>query len=266
MKRSKSAGFYTAIYFTLHFLFLILLGNITALAPDENMYLDISKNVYSEKFNSIVVMGWSVTSQPFLFLIYLPAKILTNVGISPLFSLRLYVVFIGTYIFWKLTKELENQNNSKRNYFGLLAMVSLLPSFFIWSSLGLREVFIYLSLFLISFYLYQYLKVNSLRNLIGMIFGLTLMYLTKSYVYYIVFLSIIIVILFNSRSLNLKLRKVIVLATLVPLLVLPFHTYSTLNIGFSFISAKLTPTPTNLPNPEHYKGWFRFYCNHCKCG
>ena len=115
MKKFKSAGLYTAIYFTLHFLFLILLGNITALAPDENMYLDISKYVYSRKFDSTVVMGWSVTLQPFLFLIYLPTKILTLIGLSPLFALRLYTVLISTYIFWKLAQKiLDNLRIARR--------------------------------------------------------------------------------------------------------------------------------------------------------
>ena len=134
MKKTKSAGIYTAIYFTLHFLFMILLCNITALAPDENLYLEILKNVYTNQFKSTSGMGWSVTAQPFLFLIYLPVKILTLVGISPLFSLRLYVVFIGTYIFWKLVNELESNIKSTRNYIGLITLVSLLPSFFISQS------------------------------------------------------------------------------------------------------------------------------------
>ena len=67
--------FFTA-YIGLHVTFSILLGNITAFAPDENLYRGIFSNLYSPGFTSDV-LGFSGAWEPWLRLVYLPAKLIT---------------------------------------------------------------------------------------------------------------------------------------------------------------------------------------------
>ena len=67
--------FFTA-YIGLHVTFSILLGNITAFAPDEGLYKSILSRLYSANFTSDV-LGFSGAWEPWLRLFYLPAKLLT---------------------------------------------------------------------------------------------------------------------------------------------------------------------------------------------
>ena len=74
--------FFTA-YIGLHVSFSILLGNITAFAPDEGLYRDIFSNLYNAGFTSDV-LGFGGAWVPWLRLLYMPAKLLTYVGFSDL--------------------------------------------------------------------------------------------------------------------------------------------------------------------------------------
>jgi signal transduction histidine kinase len=70
-------------YIGLHVTFSVLLGNITAFAPDENVYKSIFSRLYSAGFTSDV-LGFSGAWEPWLRLSYLPAKLLTYLGFTDL--------------------------------------------------------------------------------------------------------------------------------------------------------------------------------------
>ena len=75
--------FFTA-YIGLHVTFSILLGNIAAFAPDEYTYKGIFLNLYSPEFTSSSVLGFMGSWEPWLRTLYLPAKLLTYIGITDL--------------------------------------------------------------------------------------------------------------------------------------------------------------------------------------
>jgi hypothetical protein len=71
--------FFTA-YIGLHVTFSVLLGNITAFAPDETGYKEyFLLRLYSAGFTSDV-LGFNGAWEPWLRLVYLPAKLMTYVG------------------------------------------------------------------------------------------------------------------------------------------------------------------------------------------
>jgi hypothetical protein len=73
--------YFFTVYIGLHVTFSILLGNITAFAPDEGLYKEIFSKLYSTGFTSDV-LGFSGAWEPWLRLIYLPAKLLTYLGFT----------------------------------------------------------------------------------------------------------------------------------------------------------------------------------------
>ena len=98
--------FFTA-YIGLHVTFSALLGNITAFAPDETVYKSIFARLYSAGFTSDV-LGFNGSWEPWLRLVYLPAKLMTYVGISDLMAARFLAITysaLATLLVIKIAKE-----------------------------------------------------------------------------------------------------------------------------------------------------------------
>ena len=98
--------FFTA-YIGLHLTFSVLLGNITAFAPDENVYKSIFARLYSAGFTSDV-LGFNGAWEPWLRLVYLPAKLMTYVGISDLMAARFLAITysaLATLLVIKIARE-----------------------------------------------------------------------------------------------------------------------------------------------------------------
>jgi len=57
--------FFTA-FIGLHLIFSVLLGNITAFAPDEENYRNIFSNLYKSDFDTSTAIGYQATWVPWL--------------------------------------------------------------------------------------------------------------------------------------------------------------------------------------------------------
>jgi hypothetical protein len=98
--------YFFSAYLGLHVAFSLLLGNITAFAPDEGLYESIFSKLYSSNFTSDV-LGFSGAWTPWLRLVYLPAKLVTYFGVSDLIAARLLAITystLATYLVIRIAK------------------------------------------------------------------------------------------------------------------------------------------------------------------
>ena len=190
--------FFTA-YIGLHVTFSVLLGNITAFAPDENVYKSIFARLYSNGFTSDV-LGFNGAWEPWLRLAYLPAKLMTYVGISDLMAARFLAItysVLATLLVIKIAK--ENHRDDRIFKVAIIA-ISFMPTVFLWSSIGLRESFLYLEISAILF-CYSRLRNNfDLRNTFLLGFALFSLAMTKNYIYILFLFATLITLVFFSRQ------------------------------------------------------------------
>ena len=129
-----------------------LFGKSHFLAPDEQGYLQVSKDVYGANYDYIQ-WGWPWrTPLWFLKIIYFPFKLMVDFGLADLIAFR-----INSLIFTLLSAYLVLcviQATSALPQPSFLRKISLLtffaPTFFLWGTLGLRESFLYFSFSLIG--------------------------------------------------------------------------------------------------------------------
>ncbi len=156
-------------FVTTHVLFAIFLGRLFALAPDEGGYLYTFNNLYGSKdpnpqYNS----GWITAPKPFLWILYLPAKILTVLGVPDYLSVRMLSIAIATLSLVLLINLQRRTGNSGSRYEKLIFLFFFIPSIFLWTTTGLREVFLLAEFSLIFVglnYLYQHRTKTSLAYL-----------------------------------------------------------------------------------------------------
>jgi hypothetical protein len=214
--------YFFSAYIGLHVSFSVLLGNITAFAPDENVYKSIFSKLYSTGFTSDV-LGFGGAWEPWLRLVYLPAKLLTYLGFSDLIAARFLAITFSALATYLLIKIAKANGRDDRVFKVAIVVISFIPTVFLWSSIGLRESFLYLE---ISAILYGYSKLkNSLdiRNTIFLGFALFSLAMTKNYIY-ILFLFATLITLFMFTLINRRnfLNHLLVLSfTLLPLAVNP---------------------------------------------
>jgi hypothetical protein len=185
--------FFTA-YIGLHVTFSLLLGNITAFAPDEGLYKGIFSKLYSAGFTSDV-LGFSGAWEPWLRFIYLPAKLLTYLGFSDLLAVRFLSIGCSALATFLLVKTAKDNGRDDRIFKAAIIAISFIPTVFLWSSIGLRESFLFLEISAILFFLSRIKDDIDIRNLLGLaisIFGLSM---TKNYIF-ILFLFAFIPTLF----------------------------------------------------------------------
>ena len=187
--------FFTA-YIGLHVTFSILLGNITAFAPDEENYRNIFSKLYTTDFQAAETIGYHSAWEPWLRIFYLPAKLLTYLGISDLLSLRFLAIAYSALATYLLIKMAKNNGRDDRVFKAAIIAISFIPTVFLWSSIGLRESFIYLEISAILYFLSQIKEKLDFRNLLGLalaIFGLSM---TKNYIFILFLFSFILTLLF----------------------------------------------------------------------
>jgi hypothetical protein len=186
--------FFTA-YIGLHVTFSILLGNITAFAPDEGLYKSIFSRLYSANFTSDV-LGFSGAWEPWLRLFYLPAKLLTYLGISDLLSLRFLAIAYSTLATYLLIKMARNNGRDDRVFRAAIIAISFIPTVFLWSSIGLRESFLYLEISAILYFLSRIKDELDLRNLLGLAVSVYSLSMTKNYIFILFLFAFVITLLF----------------------------------------------------------------------
>ena len=182
-------------YIGLHVTFSILLGNITAFAPDEGLYKSIFARLYSAGFTSDV-LGFSGSWEPWLRLLYLPAKLLTYLGISDLLSVRFLAIACSTLATYLLVKMARDNGRDDCVFKAAIIAISFIPTVFLWSSIGLRESFLYLEISAILYFLSRVKDELDLRNLLGLAISVYSLSMTKNYIFILFLFAFIITLLF----------------------------------------------------------------------
>ena len=185
--------FFTA-YIGLHVTFSILLGNITAFAPDEGLYRNIFSNLFDAGFTSEV--GFSGIWEPWLRTLYLPAQLLTYLGISDLLSLRFLAIAYSTLATYLLIKMAKDNGRDDRVFKAAIIAISFMPTVFLWSSIGLRESFLYLEISAILYFLSRIKDELDVRNLLGLALAIFSLSMTKNYIFILFLFAFILTLLF----------------------------------------------------------------------
>jgi len=123
--------------------FATTLGRLYALAPDEGGYLYTFNNLYgsSDDPNPQYNSGWITSPKIFLWIAYLPSKLISILGVPDYLAIRILSIFLGMLSLYLLQREFEPDISSK---FGdrIVFLSFAIPSIFLWTTVGLRESFI----------------------------------------------------------------------------------------------------------------------------
>ena len=213
--------FFTA-YVGLHLTFSKLLGNITAFAPDENLYRGIFAQLYSAGFTSDV-LGFSGAWEPWLRFVYLPAKLVTYFGVSDLLAARLLAITYSTFATFLVIKIAKANDRDNRVFRFSIIAISFIPTVFLWSSIGLRESFLFLEISAILFCFSRLRNNVNISNTFFLGFALFSLAMTKNYIYILfLFASIITLALFSIINRKNYVNHLLILTlSLVPLAVNP---------------------------------------------
>lgn len=143
INRSRVSVF--VLYFTfltMHLLGIAILRSNFSLAPDEQGYLYVFRNIYSRPLQGVQDdTGWDGASDLFLWVAYLPAKILSFIGLNDLFAIRILSIGITLITVLVLVHSSERFYSPRAHLMAILLF--LIPSVFVWTSLGMREAFIF---------------------------------------------------------------------------------------------------------------------------
>ncbi len=145
---------FLVLFFALHVIFAIFLGPLYAFTPDEKNYLFTFNHVYTLPMNtdSQEGSGWITAPTFFLWIAYLPAKIINMMGVADYLSIRLLSIALTTFSLFLLLKLNENRQKTRGIPQEVIFLSYFIPSVFLWTSTGLREAFIIfeITLFLVG--------------------------------------------------------------------------------------------------------------------
>lgn len=174
--------YFFSAYIGLHVTFSLLLGNITAFAPDEGGYKGIFGRLYASGFTSDV-LGFGGAWVPWLRLLYLPAKLFTYLGFTDILAIRFLAIGCSTLATYLLIKMAKLNDRDDRIFRSAIIAISFIPTVFLWSSIGLRESFLYLEISAILYFLSRIKDVIDIRNLLGLAISVYSLSMTKNYIF-----------------------------------------------------------------------------------
>ncbi len=215
LKRNKLV----TAFLSFHILFAIFLGRLFALAPDEGGYLYTFKNFYGSKdANPQLASGWITAPKPFLWLTYLPSKILTLMGVPDFLAIRFLSIALTAISLVTLLALQRRSSDRPARKDRLIFLAYFIPSVFLWTSVGLREAFI---IFAFTFLLVGFAKIFEGRTISGsanLVLGSYFLMSVKNYLWVCFVLSLILtsVILLVSRISRRKLMLVFASVVLLP--------------------------------------------------
>ena len=186
--------YFFTTYIGLHVTFSIFLGNITAFASDERLYRDIFSDLYDVGFASEV--GFSGIWEPWLRSIYLPAQLLTYLGISDLLAIRFLAIAYSTLATYLLMQMAKNNGRDDRVFKVAIIAISFIPTVFLWSSIGLRESFLYLEISAVLYLLSRIKDELDIRNLLGLTLAIFSLSMTKNYIFILFLFAFILTLAF----------------------------------------------------------------------
>jgi hypothetical protein len=207
-----------------------IFGKVFFLAPDERGYLQVAKDIYSTDYD-YVQWGWPWRSPVwFLQLIYSPFKFMLEVGFPDLIafrfnailysSLSIYLALAIIYVHYSPTQLM------RRHKLSLLSI--FLPTYFLWSTLGLRESFLYFSFSLIGSGIVLLTHSRSRLGFLLMSIGCVFLAYTKDYMYLIFAVSLLFLILLRllKKQISFKATSLYLIALIIPILITPSITLS----------------------------------------
>lgn len=185
-----------AAFVTTHVLFATFLGRLYALAPDEGGYLYTFNNLYGSKNpNPQYDSGWITAPKPFLWITYLPAKFLSVLGIPDYLSIRILSIAIATLSLILLINLKRRSGSPSARFENSIFLVFFIPSIFLWTSVGLREVFIILEFSLVIVGLEYLVHGRQLRGIAYLSLGSYALLSTKNYLWICLILSSLVLTL-----------------------------------------------------------------------
>lgn len=212
------------IFISSHLFIATLLGRFYLLAPDEIGYLNTLNNLYGGELDyPQTVSGWITTPTFFLRLIYLPAKLFNLIGLSDILSLRFCTILFSFFVFRIIQLELRRSRSNSINEWALL-FYFLVPSVLLWTSIGLRESYIYFALLLILMGFQRTQKSYSRAGLIFVFLGSFMILCVKFYLWVCLVLAVCLTMLIigffrkNETSIR-QARNVVVTLIILPLLI-----------------------------------------------
>jgi len=222
------------VFVSSHTLLSIFLGGVYAFAPDEGGYLYTFNNIYTTnlEINPQYSSGWINAPKLFLWIVYFPAKIINLMGIPDYLSIRLLSILLATTSLYLLKKILDESGSNQKISQKIIFLIFFIPSIFMWSSIGIRETFIFAELtsFLVGFnFLVQGKKRRSIILLFIGSYGLLS---TKQYLWLCLMISVIIFCCLLAMRPNHRLTITKLLTTGLCLPVLAFAVTS----SFSSVS------------------------------
>lgn len=172
-------------FVTVHAIFAMLLGRVFALAPDEIGYIYTFNNVYTLPISTSAQSGsgWISAPTPFLWIAYLPAKILNLLGLPDYLSVRfLSISLITASLYVLLGIQVKRRTNF--GYSQIIVFASfLIPSVFLWTSLGMRESFIIAEITAVLVGLYYLMYGFKKRGVLLLFIGSYGLISTKNYLW-----------------------------------------------------------------------------------
>ena len=210
-----------SLFAILHSVLAIGLGRLFAFAPDETGYLYTFNNLYGQSAdpNPQYQSGWITAPKAFLWVAYLPAKLLTLLGVPDYAAIRFLSIALTLFSILMLRKiYLRTSNQAKNSDYWIFAAY-LIPSVFLWTTVGLRESFIIaeITAFLVGFnYLWAGKSIKGAALIAIGSYGLLS---TKSYLWFCLMLATLIccgIILFQKVS-KKKILKFLTAGLVIPL-------------------------------------------------
>jgi hypothetical protein len=210
-----------SIFAILHSALAIGLGRLFAFAPDESGYLYTFNNLYGNSAdpNPQYQSGWITAPKAFLWVAYLPSKLLTLLGMPDYAAIRFLSIALTLFSILMFRNIYLKTSNLKKNSDYWIFAAYLIPSVFLWTTVGLRESFIIaeITAFLVGF---NYLWAG--RNIKGAVLiaiGSYGLLSTKSYLWLCLVLATLIccgIIFFQRASKKLMIR-LLTAGILIPL-------------------------------------------------
>lgn len=238
VKYSCSRNKLVLFFFISHVLFAIFLGRLFAFAPDEEGYLYTFNNIYRLPISTDAQSGsgWLTAPTIFLWMAYLPAKILNILGVPDFLSIRFLSISITTFSLFLLLRITLNMQKSRVIAHKLILLSFFIPSVFLWTSTGLRESFIIFEITLFLCGLNYLLMKKSKKGIFLLFVGSYGLLSTKWYLWIILFISLIVFLVgkVNVAALRIYLIKFMVAGFIAPLILFAATTSQyALNIIFN---------------------------------
>ena len=240
----------SAAYFFMHAIIIVILDEVTAFAPDENIYLEIFKRVAMGDSSLEGFAGWPIKNEFFLKLIYFPAAVLVMFGFTELQSIRILsslVSYLSLFVLYSLAGDNRIMGMRQKNW---IVFGFFFPSIILWSTLGLRESFIFLWISCIFYSLKKFLDSSRVAYAFALLSSSAALVLTKDYLYANLAIACILstlIIVVAKRTFDFS-YLIILTMVLAPIVLSPETRFSLLTGAKFIVAQKIVEQSPNSPS------------------